>query len=119
MSESRRCERCGAEILGDDYLCDSCRADCWETRYENNQCGNCQGYLGPGDKYCRLCGTKAGEGSFKPWQNFMECVYGPMPVLRKHECSRCGHTWETMLMIDNQRFCPECGGLDKGAVCEN
>ena len=106
------CERCGGVVRRDDYLCESCRHERWETRYDKDQCGNCQSYLERGDKYCRMCGTKVGEGAFEPWQNFMECIYGPMPVERTHRCSVCGYTWKTLMMIDQQRYCPKCGNLD-------
>ncbi len=104
-----KCERCGAPVDGDDYLCKACRDESWETRYRENTCGNCRGHLEPGDKYCRICVTKAGEGAFEPWLNIMQCVYGPRPVLRRHECGGCGYVWETKVMIDRQRYCPKCG----------
>ena len=38
------------------------------------------------------------------------CIYGPPPVSRTHKCEKCGFTWKTTLMIDDEKFCPECGG---------
>ena len=35
------------------------------TDYEG-RCGNCHGFLGEEDKYCRYCGTRRGEGAFEP-----------------------------------------------------
>jgi len=75
-----------------------------------DKCGNCHETLMDGDKYCRHCGTKRGEGQFKPYLNIMECIYGPMPVKRKHICNTCKTIWERELMIDQEHFCPNCGG---------
>ena len=79
-----------------------------------NRCGHCRSYIGQ-DKFCRYCGTPAGEGEFKrfnPESEAMQCVYGPPPVKRNHKCRACGYEWETCMMIDDQRFCPECGSDD-------
>ena len=38
------------------------------------------------------------------------CIYGPPPVKRVHTCKKCGYSWETELMIDDERWCPQCGG---------
>lgn len=80
----------------------------WSTDY-TNRCGNCHKSLDENEKYCRYCGTKRGEGAFQPYQNIMQCIYGPMPQKRVHKCTACDHWWQTMLMIDNEKFCPECG----------
>lgn len=80
----------------------------WSTDY-TNRCGNCHSMLSEEDKYCCCCGTKRGEGKFEPYKNIMQCIYGPMPRKRVHECTLCNYTWDTMSMIDNQKFCPECG----------
>lgn len=73
------------------------------TDYEG-KCGNCHEYLREGDKYCRYCGTKRGDGKFEPYQNIMQCIYGPMPVERVRKCTKCKKTWKTKLMIDNEDF---------------
>lgn len=80
----------------------------WFTDYEG-KCGNCHGELKDGEKYCRYCGTKRGDGKFEPYQNLMQCIYGPMPVKRVRKCTNCSKTWETMLMIDHEDYCPDCG----------
>lgn len=77
--------------------------------YYTNCCGNCHKLLEEDDKYCRYCGTRRGEGAFEPYDNVMKCIYGPMPVERTHRCPACGHSWKTVMMIDNQRYCPVCG----------
>jgi hypothetical protein len=74
-----------------------------------DRCGNCHTYLGK-DKYCRICGTKRGEGAFKPYLDAYSTVYGPRPMTRTHKCEICGYTWKTNLMIDHEDHCPECGG---------
>ena len=38
----------------------------WSTDY-SGRCGNCHERLGKNDKYCRYCGTKRGEGKFRPY----------------------------------------------------
>ena len=48
------------------------------TDYEG-RCGNCHKFFGEGDLYCRYCGTKAGEGRYEPYDDIMQCVYGPPP----------------------------------------
>lgn len=79
-----------------------------ETDY-TNRCGNCHAYLRPEDKYCRYCGTKRGQGSFKPYKNIIACVYGPT-VKKKYKCTSCGHIWVVGMMGgDNSRYCPQCG----------
>lgn len=82
------------------------------------RCGNCHKYLGD-DKYCRYCGTKAGEGDFLPFDEIVQCVYGPPPTARSHHCNNCGHEWTTNMMIDNQYYCPECGSKDTSVTEKN
>lgn len=107
------CRTCGHVIHGDEPRCSVCGAlnetAGWVQPNRKGQCGNCHAGLEPEDKYCRICGTKAGEGAFAPYQNLMQCIYGPMPVQRTHTCPQCGFSWITHLMIDRQRFCPKCG----------
>lgn len=74
-------------------------------------CGNCHALLQEGDRYCRICGTKRGEGAYLPYEDLAQpCIYGSEPVEVTHKCARCGYSWTTCLMIDEQRFCPLCGG---------
>ena len=71
-------------------------------------CGNChQSYI-EGDKYCRFCGAPMGKPDYI--KEDFACIYGPPPMKRLHKCSNCGYVWETERMIDNERFCPKCGG---------
>ena len=72
------------------------------------RCGNCHKLIGE-DSYCRYCGTKAGEGDFKPYSNIPMCIYGPPPITRYHKCVSCGYEWSTNEMIDYQKYCPKCG----------
>lgn len=84
------------------------REEEWCTNYEG-KCGNCHKSLDADHKYCRFCGTKRGEGKFEPYQNLIQCIYGPMPIRRKRKCTKCEKTWETFSMLDNEHFCPDCG----------
>lgn len=87
------CTYCGYEELCTDY---------------NGKCGNCHKRLGD-DEYCRYCGTRRGEGEFKPYKNVSYCIYGPAPRFRIHTCNQCGYNWHTHAMVDNEKFCPKCG----------
>lgn len=71
-------------------------------------CRNCGEIYSEDDRYCRYCG--APNGSPKYIEEEIQCIYGPMPVKRIHTCEKCGYTWDTVLMIDKERFCPRCGG---------
>ncbi len=78
------------------------------TDYEG-RCGNCHEYLGENEKYCKYCGTKRGEGEFKPYENIVYVVYGP-PLNVKYKCKSCGHTWIVRTLgSDHSKYCPECG----------
>ena len=106
-----RCSRCGAELNFKDKTCPNCGGpnDNWVIPGKD-QCGNCHAGIEEGDRYCRRCGTKVGEGSFSPYQNMMWCIYGPRPQKRIHTCVNCGYSWSTYSMIDDELFCPKCGG---------
>ena len=71
-------------------------------------CKNCKNKYRSGDKYCRFCGAPLGKPGYI--EEDFACIYGPMPRKRVHKCAECGYTWETNLMIDEERYCPECGG---------
>ena len=77
------------------------------TDYEG-RCGKCHAFIGE-EEFCRYCGTRRGEGEFKPYDNTPQCVYGPPPVRRLHTCPECGFEWENCVMLDRQRYCPKCG----------
>lgn len=107
------CGHCGRKIRYREEYCSRCgnKNTGWIDSYQKNQCGNCHAYMKPRDKFCRICGEKAGEGAFDPYQNLMECIYGPMPVERTHVCKDCGHRWTTCRMLDDEKYCPKCGGI--------
>ncbi len=71
-------------------------------------CANCKNEYRKGDKYCRYCGAPMGSPSFM--EESFACIYGPQPVERTHQCVTCGYIWKTDLMIDEERWCPHCGG---------
>lgn len=82
-------------------------------------CANCRHTYIEGDKYCRYCGAPMGSPQFII-EDF-GCIYGPPPVKRTHKCKKCGFSWQTNLMIDDESFCPECGGpapAEGGEGCE-
>ena len=71
-------------------------------------CANCKNTYIEGDSYCRFCGAPMGKPDYI--EEEFACIYGPPPVKRKHKCAKCGYTWSTEQMIDNERWCPKCGG---------
>lgn len=71
-------------------------------------CANCKSPYVEGDRYCRYCGAPLGTAEYI--EEDFDCIYGPPPVRRVHTCSKCGYSWETGLMIDNENWCPKCGG---------
>ena len=102
--EIEKCVHCGyRNIIESKNLC---------TDYEG-KCGNCHKSLGNNDQYCRYCGTKRGEGEFKPYENVSYCIYGPAPRLRLHSCISCGYEWNTHSMIASEKYCPRCGATCK------
>lgn len=105
------CMHCGSTFPFSAKKCPKCgkRNEYWRIPGKN-QCGNCHTTLMPDAKYCHICGTRAGEGAYKPYQDMMQCIYGPAPVERRHVCQTCGFSWTTCAMIDKDKFCPQCGG---------
>lgn len=105
-----KCLYCGNIIEFKDHYCARCGKENrgWVVPDEN-QCGNCNAYLKEGDSYCRICGTRRGDGEYKPYQNIMQTIYGPMPVRREHICPVCGFKWDNCVMIDEDKYCPKCG----------
>ncbi len=80
-----------------------------ETDY-TDRCGNCHAYMEKTDKYCKYCGTKRGEGRFRPFKNPLYCVYGP-PIKKKYRCKKCSHKWYTAALGggEDSLYCPQCG----------
>lgn len=70
-------------------------------------CANCKNPYIESDRYCRFCGAPMGAPDYI--EESFECIYGPPPVKRKHECKKCGYQWTTYNMIDDENFCPKCG----------
>ena len=112
------CPICGGELAigyiekqgayAETPMCRECIYREPTTDYDG-RCGNCHKELPENDLYCRFCGTKRGEGEFKPYINISYPLYGPHPILRAHECKKCGHTWKSKRMDADEKFCPECG----------
>ena len=71
-------------------------------------CANCGNDYNAGDKYCRYCGAPMGKPEYI--EEVFAFIYGPMPIDRVHTCIRCGYSWKTCLMVDEERWCPKCGG---------
>lgn len=79
-----------------------------DTDY-TDRCGHCHAELDPEDKFCPYCGTKRGEGEFKPFENRIEVLYGP-PIDYKVTCKDCGNEWKTFeIGFSKIAYCPQCG----------
>lgn len=77
--------------------------------FKRKVCTNCHQNYTEGDKYCRFCGAPMGKPDYI--NEWFPCIYGPNPPLKRlHKCTQCGYTWETEEMVDEERFCPKCGG---------
>ena len=70
-------------------------------------CGNCKNEWRDGDKYCRYCGAPMDHPEYRV-KGFYP-LYGPGLVRRRHSCRKCGYTWETVAMVHEEKYCPECG----------
>jgi len=75
-------------------------------------CANCKHTYAEEDKYCRYCGAPLGKPDYI--EEIFSEIYGPPPMERVHKCAECGYTWETNLMIDDDMWCPKCGGSAPG-----
>lgn len=107
-----KCQYCWSQIRYRDQFCKVCgkRNDGWELP-QKGQCGNCHEELQESDRYCRFCGTKVGKGAYEPYQSFCQLIYGPCPETRFHHCTNlnCGYKWSSFSMLDEERYCPQCG----------
>ena len=79
-------------------------------KYKERVCAKCGRIYIPKDRYCRFCGTPMGLPEFIEQDDGFICANGPEAVKRLHICVQCGHMWKTELMVDEQRYCPICGG---------
>ena len=70
-------------------------------------CPNCKNPYREDGRYCPFCGAPNGSPEVIP--QVIEVIYGPPPVRRRHTCTRCGHTWTVVAMVDRERYCPLCG----------
>ena len=64
-----------------------------ELGQKRKVCANCGNSYRENEKYCRYCGAPMGTPDYI--EEEFACIYGP---------------WKTTLMIDDEKFCPECGG---------
>ncbi len=82
-------------------------------------CASCRARVDSNDRYCRVCGAIMNPVVSNNADRIMQCIYGPPPRKRKHTCVKCNYTWETVSMIDNQKYCPKCGGKAPGIDVAN
>ena len=105
----KRCPYCGNLSPYPD-VDDRGRRGKWEEDKEH--CYRCQkGYKSSDDKFCRYCGSIRDNRLakyFKVSPEYMECVYGPMPVKVEYICLKCSYKW-TGTNWDKELFCPQCG----------
>lgn len=72
------------------------------------KCGECREEIQNDYKYCKHCGTKVGEGTFKPYENINADVYGA-PRDYELECEDCNYTEKEKTMGNIPDYCPYCG----------
>lgn len=71
-------------------------------------CKNCGAALAKDDSSCKQCGTKKGDGEFKPSRNRARFIYGP-PITIVQHCSACDFKWKKYGMsIREATRCPNC-----------
>ncbi len=91
---------CGAE--------DDSKDSNLSTDYES-KCGECRKEIEDHFNYCIYCGTKVGEGSFEPYENINECVYGA-PCDYIIDCDECENEHIIKNSMDGYPdYCPDCG----------
>ena len=73
-------------------------------------CSNCKNTIDRQDKFCRNCGVSVNAVDYRPSIEKMVQIYGPAPRKRTHLCETCGYKWTTFSMIDDEKYCPLCGG---------
>ena len=79
------------------------------TSNKEAYCGNCGGYLEPGDAFCMFCGAERCESEFRPEEDIPTIAYG-MPMRFDFACESCGHSWYFVdIGRSDVRFCPKCG----------
>lgn len=78
----------------------------YSTDYKG-RCGNCHELLRDDAKYCQFCGTKKGEGEFKPYKNSISVVYGP-PMNETYFCIKCNKAWINEYVNASPEYCPYC-----------
>lgn len=83
----------------------------WRTEEYDGRCGNCYEAFKKGDKYCRYCGTKCGEGSGEAYSDFVPVLYDVIPVKRVRKCAECGNEWTSIDMLHSEKYCSDCGKL--------
>lgn len=72
------------------------------------RCGNCQAPLLKGARYCDQCGTKKGNGEFKPFENTIRILYGP-PIKIIQHCEACNYKWlKAGIGVKKSSYCPKC-----------
>ncbi len=71
-------------------------------------CKNCNEPLPKDATICNQCGTKKGDGEFKPSRNRARFIYGP-PITIVQHCSACDFKWKKYGMsIKEATRCPNC-----------
>lgn len=121
ITKKMKCFYCGATLNPHGVFhpqCPACGKPAAVERVPDRktQCGHCAERLEPEDRYCRICGTKVGEGAYAPYPFAildlleMQTVYGPEPPSSaEYKCDKCGHSWLSFETIEAKRFCPKCG----------
>ena len=118
--EAACCPHCGQKQLLDSYPDSDERGRKGQWKQDTEHCHYCKKrYQLASDKYCRYCGKRRSKKPVKYFvvsPDYMECVYGPMPVALSYQCRKCGNQWEGSNW-NSQNYCPQCGwevqGIEK------
>ena len=107
-----RCPYCGNPSLDSLYPDEDERGRKGKWKMDTKHCHKCQErYKEPEDQYCRYCGAKRKDQParyFEVSPEYIECIYGPMPVQIGYVCCKCHYQW-TGSSWDEEFYCPKCG----------
>ena len=101
----RHCNQFNSYTKFANGCCPDCGKIHPEYRPKKKLCSECGAKNKMRDKFCRYCG-KALSKEFKPYLNFIDCIYGPPPFNMNFVCKSCGHKW---VGLEYEEFCPKCG----------
>lgn len=104
----RHCNQFNSYTKFENGYCPNCGKLHSEYRPRRKECPKCKSKNSMRDKFCKYCGTALLK-EFKPYLNFIDCIYGPPPMAMDFICKSCGKKWTG---LEDERYCPKCGSDD-------